>query len=77
MRKTSVTMLALAIAIALSPLPELQAAAFVSPGSQPGTENLAQSAAKKTKGTKGAGSCGTNMYYSSKTGKCEDARTKK
>ena len=29
----------LAIAIAFSPLPELQAATFVSPGSQPGTDN--------------------------------------
>ena len=41
-RKTFITMLALAIAIAFSPLPELQAATFVSPGSQPGTDNLIQ-----------------------------------
>ena len=35
-RKTLIAGLALAIAIAFSPLPELQAATFVSPGSQPG-----------------------------------------
>ena len=39
MRKTFLTMLALAIAIAFSPLPELQAATFVNPGSQPGADN--------------------------------------
>jgi hemolysin activation/secretion protein len=75
MKIASLTALALASAIAFSPLPGLQAAAFVSPGSQPGTEKLSQ--AVKSKKAKGAGSCGTNMYYSSKTGKCEDARTKK
>ena len=35
-RKTFIAALALAIAIAFSPLTELQAATFVSPGSQPG-----------------------------------------
>jgi hypothetical protein len=59
----------------VSPLHELQAATFVNPGSQPGAESLAQIA--KAKKAKAAGSCGTNMYYSSKTGKCEDARAKK
>ena len=92
MRKTLLTALALAIAIAFSPLPELQAATFVSPGSsQPGTENLAQDvAAKKKKGkkkgkkkkgkkakSKGPGKCGTYMYYSKKKKKCVDARLPK
>src|SRR5262245_61275133 len=45
-RKTLITALALAIAIAFSPLPELQAATL-GPSSQPGTDNLAQTVAKK------------------------------
>jgi len=80
MRKTILTMLASASAIAFSPVSELRAATFVSPGSQPGTEKLAQVVkGKKAKGakSKGPGSCGTHMYYSTKTGKCEDARAKK
>jgi hypothetical protein len=88
-RKTFLTMLALAIAIAFSPLPELQAATFVNPGSQPGTENLTQTIAKKKgkkkakkkKGkkakSKGPGRCGTFHYYSKKAKKCVDARNKK
>lgn len=71
-------MLALAIAIAFSPLPELQAAMFFNPGSQPGTENLAHVVkAKKYGKSKGPGTCGTYMYYSMKTHKCMDARAKK
>jgi hypothetical protein len=38
-RKTLITALAVAIAIAFSPLPELNAATFVNPGSQPGADN--------------------------------------
>ena len=88
-RKTLLTALAFAIAIALSPLPELQAATFVSPGSQPGTENLAQIVKAKKKGkkkgkrkgkrakSKGPGKCGAYMYYSKKKRKCMDARDKK
>ena len=88
-RKTLVAALALAIAIAFSPLPELQAATFVSPGSQPGTDNLIQTvkmkkkAGKKKRGKrKGkrarskAGKCGTYMYFSKKARKCMDARKK-
>ena len=48
-RKTLITALAVAIAIAFSPLPELQAATFVSPGSQPGTDNLTQTVKMKKK----------------------------
>ena len=86
MRNTLLTMLALAIAIAFSPLPDLQAAMFVNPGSQPGTENLAHVVKAKKKGkkkkgkyakSKGPGTCGTYMYYSGKTHKCMDARAKK
>ena len=92
-RKTLVAALALAIAIAFSPLPELQAATFVNPGSQPGTDNLTQTVkmkkkakkkakkkGKKKKGKKArskAGKCGTYMYFSKKTKKCADARNKK
>ena len=91
-RKTLIAALALAIAIAFSPLPELQAATFVNPGSQPGTDNLTQTvkmkkkakkAGKKKKGKrKGkkarskAGKCGTYMYFSKKAKKCMDARNK-
>jgi hypothetical protein len=90
MRKTLLTGLALAVAIAVLPLPELQAATFVHPGSQPAMDNLTIEVkakkkakgkkgkkAKKGKGAKGPGGCGTYMYWSKKTGKCEDARNKK
>ena len=75
MRNTFLTILALAIAIAFAPLSDLQAAMFVNPGSQPGTENLAHVVKAKKKGR--PGSCGTYMYYSGKTRKCMDARAKK
>ena len=90
-RKTLIAALALAIAIAFSPLSELQAATFAGPGSQPGTDNLIQSVKMKKKmkkhgkkrgkkrgkraGSK-AGKCGTYMYFSKKTKKCMDARKK-
>lgn len=90
-RKTLIAALAVAIAIAFSPLPELQAATLVGPGSQPGTDNLIQTVKAKKKAKKAgkkrgkkrgkkarskAGSCGTYMYYSKKTRKCMDARKK-
>jgi hypothetical protein len=90
-RKTLISALALAIAVAFSPLPELQAATLVGPGSQPGTDNLIQTVKMKKKakkaGKKGkkkrgkkagskAGRCGTYMYFSKKTNKCMDARKK-
>jgi len=46
-RKTLIACLALAMAIVFSPLSELQAAPFVNAGSQPVTENLAQSVKMK------------------------------
>ena len=92
MRKTLIAVLAMAIAIAFSPLSELQAASLLGPSSQPGTENSVElvkakkkkaKKAKKKKKKKGkkarskAGKCGTYMYYSKKAKKCMDARNKK
>jgi hypothetical protein len=89
--KTLIAVLALAIAIAFSPLSELQAATM-SPGANPGVDNavvkVAKKAAKKKakKGkkksakkakSKGPGACGAYMYYSKKDRKCADARLKK
>ena len=48
-RKTLITALAVAIAVAFSPLPELQAATFVNPGSQPGAGDLTQVVKMKKK----------------------------
>ena len=84
MRNTFFTVLALAIAIASSPLSDLRAATFVSPSSRPETNNLthvvkAKKNKKKSKHakSKGPGTCGTYMYYSKKTHQCMDARAKK
>lgn len=53
-RKTLITALALAIAIAFSPLPELQAATLIGPGSQPGTDNITDTVKAKKKAKKKA-----------------------
>jgi hypothetical protein len=89
LRKTLIAGLALAIAIAFSPLSELQAASLMSPGSRPASDKLVQSvkmkkksykktgkrkAGKRKKGRRAAGSCGTYKYW--KKGKCMDARNK-
>ena len=87
-RKTFIAALAVALAAAFSPIPELQAATF-NPGSQVGSSSLVQTIAKKKstkkagkkkskgkrKAGKGKSSCGTFMYR--KGGKCLDARNKK
>ena len=89
-KKTLVAMLAMAIAIAFSPLPQLQAATL-GPNSQPGSENSIEfvqakkkakkakkgkkKKGKKKKAKKAGKSCGTYMYR--KGGKCLDARNKK
>ena len=87
--KISIAALALAVAVAFSPLPELQAAPLTGTGSQPTADSLLQSAKAKKKGSKKAGkrkrgkkkasgssaSCGTYKYR--KGGKCLDARDKK
>jgi hypothetical protein len=52
-RKALIAVLALAIAIAFSPLTELQAATFVSPDTKVSSDNLTQHIAKKKKGKKG------------------------
>ena len=86
-RKALIAVLALAIAIAFSPLTELQAATFVSPDTKVSSDDVTHQIAKKKgkkkgkkkKGkkakSKGPGKCGTYKYY--KKGKCLDARNKK
>jgi acetaldehyde dehydrogenase (acetylating) len=88
-RKTLIAVLALAIAIAFSPLTSLQAATFAGPGTKVSADTLTQTvAAKKSmkkkggkrKGkrakSKGPGHCGTMMYWSKKGRKCMDATKK-
>ncbi|HJZ31036.1 MAG TPA: hypothetical protein VKF35_08020 [Hyphomicrobiaceae bacterium] len=91
-RKSLLAILALAIAIAFSPLSQLQAAT-VSPGAGPGVDTVIVKVAKKSKKaktakkksgkkgktakSKGAGGCGAYMYFSKKDHKCMDARLKK
>jgi len=91
-RKTFIAALAVAVAAAFSPIPELQAATF-NPGSQVGSSSLVQTIAKKKstkkaskKKSKGkrkarkAGSKGKSScgtYMYRKGGKCVDARNKK
>lgn len=73
-RKTLITALAMAIAIAFSPLPELQAATLLGPSSQPGTDNITDTvkakkkAKKKAKAKKGKKKKGKRAR--SKAGKC-------
>ena len=54
-RKTLIAGLALAIAVAFSPLPELQAATLAGPGSRPETTNLVQPVKMKRKSAKKPG----------------------
>ena len=91
--KISISALALAVAIAFSPLPELQAAPFTGTGSQPTTDDLLQSAKAKKKAKKkgskkagkrkrgkkkaSGGSASCGTYKYRKGGKCLDARDKK
>lgn len=49
LRKSLIALLALAIAIALSPFATVQAASPMGPGSQPGTENLTYTVKAKKK----------------------------
>jgi hypothetical protein len=48
-RKTLIAVLALAVAIAFSPIQGVQAASSFGPGSQPGTENLTYTVKAKAK----------------------------
>ena len=92
LRKISISALAVAIAIAFSPLSELQAASPASPGPQPASEKLVQSvkmkkkaykkagkrkAGKRKRGRKAASRGGScGTYKYRKKGKCVDARNK-
>ena len=68
--KISISALALAVAIAFSPLPELQAAPFTGTGSQPTTDNLLQSAKAKKKAKK-KGSKKAGKRKRGKWGECQ------
>jgi hypothetical protein len=88
-RRIWLSALAIALAIGFSPLPEVQAAPFASPGGQQGAKSFVYTAKAKKAGKKRAkkkakksrsaaskgSSCGTYMYRSK--GKCVDARNKK
>jgi hypothetical protein len=89
MKKTLAAASALAIAIALASLPELQAASVINPGSTLHVEGLAQVVKAKRHArahkhmhsgrmarSKRPGSCGENMYFSRKAHHCLDARDK-
>jgi hypothetical protein len=91
-RKTFIAVLATAIAVAFSPLPELQAATLAGPGSQPSTSLVEQAKAKKKgykkkakkkkkgkrKKAKRAGKAAScGTFMYRKKGKCVDARNKK
>jgi hypothetical protein len=52
-RKTLVAMLAVAIAVAFSPIPQTQAASPFGPGSEPTTESLTYTVKAKAKAKKG------------------------
>jgi hypothetical protein len=88
MKKTLAAASALAIAIALAPLTQLQAAISINPGS-PRVDSLVQivKAKKHTHmrkhghmgrhaRSKRPGGCGENMYWSRKDHHCMDARDK-
>jgi hypothetical protein len=88
MKKTLATASALAIAIALAPLTQLQAASLINSGS-PQVDSLVQTVKHKKHShmrkhahmgrharSKRPGSCGENMYFSRKAGHCMDARDK-
>ena len=74
-RKSLYAFLALAVVLAFSPLPSLQAASLVGPGTKVQADSpIDQVAKKKKKAAKSskAGNCGTYMYYAK--GKCVDTR---
>ena len=92
-RKTFIAAVAMAVAIAFSPIPELQAAAF-NPGSQVGSSSLVETIKAKKKSSKkksgkkgkgkrkgkragGKGKSTCGTYMYRKGGKCVDARNKK
>lgn len=91
-RKTLIALLAVAIAIAFSPVQELQAASLLSPGSQPAADGVTYTVkAKKAAKKKGKAKAKKGKKAKSKSkgpgrcgvgkywkkGKCEDAAAKK
>ena len=87
-KKTLAAASALAIAIALAPLTQPQAASLINPGS-PQVDSLVQTVKHKKHShmrkhahmgrharSKRPGSCGENMYFSRKARHCMDARDK-
>jgi hypothetical protein len=88
MKRTLAAASALAIAIALAPLTQPQAASLINPGS-PQVDSLVQTVKHKKHAhmrkhahmgrharSKRPGSCGENMYFSRKARHCMDARDK-
>ena len=88
MKKTLAAASALAIAIALAPLTQPQAASLINTGS-PQIDSLVQTVKHKKHAhmrkhahmgrharSKRPGSCGENMYFSRKSRHCMDARDK-
>jgi hypothetical protein len=89
MKKTLAVASALAIAIALASLPQLQAATPLNPGSALHADSLAQVVKAKKHAhmhmhkhsgrmarSKRPGTCGENMFFSRKEHHCIDARDK-
>jgi hypothetical protein len=77
LKKSLVAVLGLAVTLAFSPMPSVNAAPLPA-GKTQASESLVELAAKKKKAKakkSKAGKCGTFMYYSKK--KCVDARDKK
>ena len=75
MRKTLIAVLALAIAIAFSPLTDVHAATFANPASQPGSDSLtevvkAKKGMKKAKKKKGKKRKGKRAKSKKGPGKC-------
>ena len=93
MRKTSLSLLALAAALAIWASPALQAAPLLGPGMKVQPDKMIEQAQAKEKATKKkamrdgpapakkaaakAGRCGTYMYWDRKAKGCVDARNKK
>ena len=69
-RMVLTAVLAVAIALMLSPTRELQAASPFGPGLQAGTPLLVQSQAKAPAQAKGPGRCGVGKYWDRKKRDC-------
>jgi uncharacterized low-complexity protein len=76
MKKTLAAASALAIAIAMAPVTQLQAASLINAGSLQVDSLVQVVKAKKHARSRRPGSCGENMYWSRKDRHCMDARDK-